>query len=111
MTPAPRGERVPSQPAPTPSRLTEALETASPGDLPIQAAATQGGLIDPASTVLTLLESRLDDEIIEATIGVMFTEIVGGCSCGDAPFTVNGWCRLRLRIEGDHPPRWSLLPD
>lgn len=111
MLPAPRAEPGASQLSSASSRLTAALETATPDQLPLQAAATQGGLIDPASTVLTLLGSRLDDQVIEATIGVMFTEIVGGCSCGEAPFSVNGWCRLRLRIEGDQPPHWSLLPD
>jgi len=111
MTPAPPAESGTSQLSSASSRLTAALATATPDQLPLQAAASQGGLIDPASTVLTLLGSRLDDQTIEATIGVLFTEIVGGCSCGEAPFSINGWCRLRLRIEGDHPPRWSLLPD
>ena len=67
------------------------------GVLPI--AGEQGGLIDPASLGLTLLWSRADAERIEVAVGVFFTEIVGGCSCGDEPFGVNGYTELSLRIE------------
>lgn len=59
----------------------------------------QGGLIDPASLGLTLLSSRTDAERIEVAVGVFYTEIVGGCSCGDEPFGVNGYVELCLRIE------------
>jgi hypothetical protein len=67
------------------------------GVLPI--AGEQGGLIDPASLGLTLLSSRADAERIEVAVGVFFTEIVGGCSCGDEPFGVSGYTELRIRIE------------
>ncbi|MFB1489081.1 MULTISPECIES: glucosamine--fructose-6-phosphate aminotransferase [unclassified Thiocapsa] len=67
------------------------------GVLPI--AGEQGGLIDPASLGLTLLSSRADVERIEVAVGVFFTEIVGGCSCGDEPLSVNGYMELSLRIE------------
>ncbi|CRI65246.1 hypothetical protein THIOKS12310004 [Thiocapsa sp. KS1] len=67
------------------------------GVLPI--AGEQGGLIDPASLGLTLLSSRADAERIEVAVGVFFTESVGGCSCGDEPFGVNGYVELCLRIK------------
>jgi len=67
------------------------------GVLPIEG--EQGGLVDPASLGVTLLSSRADAERIEIAVGVFYTEIVGGCSCGDEPFGVNGYTELRLRIE------------
>jgi hypothetical protein len=67
------------------------------GVLPV--AGEQGGLIDPASLGLTLLSSRADAERIEVAVGMFFTEIVGGCSCGDEPFSVNRYMELMLRIE------------
>ena len=67
------------------------------GVLPIPG--EQGGLIDPESLGLTLLSSCADAERIEVVVGVFFTEIVGGCSCGDEPFEVNSYTELRLRIE------------
>lgn len=67
------------------------------GVLPIEG--EQGGLIDPASIALTLLSSQADAERIEVAVGVFFTEIVGGCSCGDEPFNVNTYIELSLRIE------------
>jgi hypothetical protein len=45
------------------------------------------------------LTSRADAERIEIVVGVFFTEIVGGCSCGDEPVAVNGYVELSLRIE------------
>jgi hypothetical protein len=62
-------------------------------------AGEQGGLVDPASLGLTLLSSRADAERIEVVVGVFFTEIVGGCSCGDEPFGVNGYLELSVRID------------
>jgi hypothetical protein len=67
------------------------------GVLPVEG--EQGGLIDPASLGVILLSSRADADRIEVGVGVFFTEIVGGCSCGDEPFGVNGYKELRLRIE------------
>jgi hypothetical protein len=78
------------------------------GILPI--AGEQGGLIDPASLGLTLLSSRADTERIEVDVGVFFTEIVGGCSCGDEPFEVNGYTELRLRTERADGTTRALWP-
>jgi hypothetical protein len=77
--------------------LRRELLALTDGVLPI--AGEQGGLIDPASLGLTLLTSRADAERIEIVVGVFFTEIVGGCSCGDEPLAVNGYVELSLRIE------------
>ena len=87
-----------------PEVLKRELLALPDGILPI--AGEQGGLIDPASLEVTLLSSRADAERIEVDVGVFFTEIVGGCSCGDEPFGVNGYLELSLRIErGDGATR------
>ncbi len=67
------------------------------GSLPI--AGEQGGLIDTASIGVTLLSACADADRIELVMGVFFTEIVGGCSCGDEPFSLNGYEELILRID------------
>ncbi|EGV15873.1 hypothetical protein [Thiocapsa marina] len=77
--------------------LSRELLALPDGVLPI--AGEQGGLIDPTSLGVTLLSSRATAERIEVAVGVFFTEIVGGCSCGDEPFGVNSYKELRLRIE------------
>ncbi|RKT43998.1 glucosamine--fructose-6-phosphate aminotransferase [Thiocapsa rosea] len=90
-----------------PEVLRRELLALQDGVLPI--AGEHGGLIDPETLGLTLLSSCADAERIEVVVGVFFTEIVGGCSCGDEPFEVNGYTELRLRIERTHGAAVILL--
>jgi hypothetical protein len=77
--------------------LSRELAALPEGSLPI--IGEQGGLIDPASIGVTLLSAHADAGLIEVVIGVFFTESVGGCSCGDDPFSVAGYEELCLRID------------
>ena len=67
------------------------------GSLPL--AGLQGGWLESNSIAVMLLSCRADPEVIEATIGVFFREIVGGCSCGEERFTSDGYRELGLRID------------
>ena len=82
-----------------------------PEELPLADATREGGRIDPGSVQLSLLSMQEIDGGAEAVVGVLFQEIVGGCSCGDEPYASPRWCRLRLRLDGEGTPQWSLLPD
>lgn len=77
--------------------LSRELTGLPEGSLPI--AGGQGGRIDPESIGVTLSSACADDDRIEVVIGVFFTEIVGGCSCGEEPFNLNGYEELVLRID------------
>lgn len=60
-------------------------------------ATEQGGHVDPASVHITLLErDRLGDRL---RLGVLAEEIVGGCSCGDAPYSAGFYAELTLRLD------------
>ena len=68
-------------------------------DLPIQLATTQGGLVDNDDVkwmVLTLSET---DDQVQVRTGVFFSEVVGGCSCGDDPYRSTGYCEMLVVID------------
>ena len=69
-----------------------------PGTLPLQLAASRGGVVTGARDV-TILHVRREGGLLLVRIGVFFTEVVGGCSCGDDPFTTDDYCELYLRID------------
>jgi hypothetical protein len=67
---------------------------------PVLAAATeQGGRIDPGSVAVSLLRQRAVGDHAELRIGVLCEETVGGCSCGDAPYTSRLYCELLLTLS------------
>jgi hypothetical protein len=68
------------------------------GSLPLQLAATQGGVVQGGARAVSVLRIEHAGESLLAHVGVFFAETVGGCSCGDEPFTTNGYCELRIRI-------------
>jgi len=70
-----------------------------PGTLPLQRAVTQGGIVQDGATDATLLAFEEDDQAIHCRLGIFFTETVGGCSCGDEPFTTEHYCEIRLHID------------
>jgi hypothetical protein len=70
-----------------------------PGTLPLHLATKQGGMIQGGARDLTVLAVEDDGNSLLAHIGVFFTEVVGGCSCGDEPLTVDSYCELKLRID------------
>lgn len=61
--------------------------------------AEQGGQVPPQSIAVTLLAHEADTDRITLRAGVFFTELVGGCSCGDEPFETPGYRELTLSIE------------
>jgi hypothetical protein len=111
MTPAPDRGSDDAQSAVAPGPLAAILAGTRADALPLRAAAAEGGRIEPESVRLTLLSQQRDGAALEAVVGMLFTEIVGGCSCGDEPYASSGWCRLRLQVDADGTACWTLLPD
>ena len=79
--------------------LKNELKTLKPGDLPLQMATQQGGLIDDKRLEPTVLGVSESQDAIMARVGIFFTEIVAGCNCGDDPMPVNSYCELEVRID------------
>jgi hypothetical protein len=68
------------------------------GSLPLQQAAT-GWCVDESDVQITVLGSSDSSTEIQVNIGVFFTEIIAGCSCGDAPSASTAYCELRVSID------------
>lgn len=69
------------------------------GRVPLEQATTQGGLVDPASTSVTVIGVTEEAVAIKVRFGVFFEEVVGGCSCGDEPHRVNGYGELIAVVD------------
>lgn len=79
--------------------LAAALRALPRGTLPLDAGCDQGGRVDDSDISVSLLDNAEGPERITARVGVFFTEIVGGCNCGDDPLEVNAYCILEVTID------------
>lgn len=79
--------------------LKQEIEALPSGTLPLQAGVTQGGLADDAGLTAMVLRSRDAGSAVEVVVGIFFTELVAGCSCGDEPMALNAYCELQVSID------------
>jgi hypothetical protein len=79
--------------------LKAELEGMNLEDLPLDAGTSHGGFIGEDPITATLLNYSDEGRSILADVGVFFTEILAGCSCGDEPESIHAYCRMRLRID------------
>jgi hypothetical protein len=79
--------------------LKDEIESLDSGTLPLSQGTSQGGMVDDSDVTATVLTSKENEESIIAVVGVFFTEIVAGCSCGDEPEEINAHCLLQVRID------------
>ncbi|MBE9516480.1 MAG: glucosamine--fructose-6-phosphate aminotransferase [Proteobacteria bacterium] len=79
--------------------LKAEVEALKAGVLPLHHAVTQGGNVDDSNISVTVLYAKESEADIEVRAGIFFTEVVGGCSCGDDPFSVNAYCEMTLKID------------
>jgi len=69
------------------------------GVLPLQHGLTQGDMAAEKADKIALLACDENETNISVKIAVFFTEIISGCSCGDDPATLNGYCEMVLSID------------
>jgi hypothetical protein len=79
--------------------LKRELLALGPGALPLHLGTTQGGIVDDSALDATVLAFEDEGERIGVRIGCFFTEVVGGCSCGDDPMPAHAYCELRVSID------------
>ena len=80
-------------------RLAAALNALPGGSLPLHAGCEQGGLVDDSNISASVLSVEQDKDRFLASVGIFFTEIVGGCNCSDDPLEVNAYCVLEVAIS------------
>jgi hypothetical protein len=79
--------------------LKQELLALPSGSLPLHRLTGQGGMVDDSALEVTIISRHDRDQVIEARIGVFFTEIVINCGCGDEPMPVNAYGELLLTIN------------
>lgn len=85
--------------APFRQALKTAIERLGVPQLPLEQRTSQGGRVADRTVTATVLGVTEGKGRIEAQVGLFFTEMVGGCSCGEDPMEVNAYCGLRLSID------------
>ncbi|MGD8931969.1 MAG: hypothetical protein PVI52_05320 [Chromatiales bacterium] len=75
------------------------LQGLKPGSLPLLKCVTQGGLPNERDLKSMLLGADETQERILVRVGVFFTEVRAGCSCGDEPMALQAYCELQIDID------------
>jgi hypothetical protein len=75
------------------------LKALGAGHLPLHGGTNQGGWVDDSDLDVTVISARDSGQAIKVRLSVFFTEVVGGCSCGDDPFGLPACCTLQVTIE------------
>ena len=81
------------------------------GTLPLQSRGMQNGLVDDSDLSLVLLQTTETEDMYEIRTGVFFSEIIGGCSCGDEPAVENAYCEIWVRIQKKTAAASMVLAD
>ena len=79
--------------------LKREIETCDKKLLSLEKGTTQGGYVSDDPITATVLRVTEQENIIEADVGIFFTEIVICCGCGDDPMPANVYCEMRFKIN------------
>ncbi|MDH5633313.1 MAG: glucosamine--fructose-6-phosphate aminotransferase [Gammaproteobacteria bacterium] len=72
-----------------------------PGTLPLHQCLVHGNQVDESDIAISILKTTREPGSLAARIGVMFSEIDAGGSCGFEPAAGNAYCEIRVIIELD----------
>lgn len=81
------------------TQVVDEIMSLKTGVLPLQHGLTQGDMASEQPTKVAVINSHETSNIIEVKLAVFFTEIISGCSCGDKPVDINGYCEMLLTID------------
>ncbi len=79
--------------------LKDEIEQCDKKLLPLEKGTAQGGYVSDEPITATVLRVTEKNDIIQADVGIFFTEIVICCGCGDDPMPTNTYCEMRLLIN------------
>lgn len=77
------------------------IEQLPPASLPLHNCTSQGGIVDDRNISASILSVTAIENGVEIKIAVFFTEIIGGCSCGDDPVAENAYAELLAIMDKD----------
>jgi hypothetical protein len=95
-----------------PDTLRSELEGLKPGILPLLMGVSRGGVPDERDIKVMVLGCAETKDSIQARVGIFFSEILAGCSCGDEPMTLNAYCELQVSItKATAEAEFTVVPD
>ena len=79
--------------------LKSEIESLANGTLPLDKGCSRGGYADGREIAVTILDVKQGERFLRARVGVFFSEVVAGCSCGDDPLTESAYCEMEVAID------------
>ena len=79
--------------------LKRGLAALPPGALPLQHGVSPGAHVDDSEVSATVIRAAAEAGVIRARVGVFFTEVLAGCSCGDDPAPTSAYCEIEVLID------------
>jgi hypothetical protein len=79
--------------------LKRELESLPSGTLPLHGCITRGGYVDDSDISATVIHVHQEEHRMLCKVGIFFSEIIVGCSCGEDPFPQHAYCELMVSID------------
>jgi len=79
--------------------LKRELAALPSGVLPLQHGVSPGTHVDDSEVAATVIRATAEGGVIRARVGVFFTEVLAGCSCGDDPAPASAYCEIEVLID------------
>jgi len=76
--------------------LLQELRALKPGVLPLHG---EGGLIDFSEITISITKLGSDEDCLKVRVGVFFSEIVAGGSCGFESEPQQKYCDVQIKID------------
>lgn len=93
------------------SVLKAELESLGAGSLPLDQGVFQGGYADESGITALVMRFAGVGAVIEAKVGIFFTEVVGGYGCPIEPIERSSYCEMMVRIDrSTAETAFSLIP-
>jgi hypothetical protein len=79
--------------------LKREIEALSPSSLPLEQGLSRGNYLADEPVTAMILRVSEDGGFIQVDLGLFFSEINAGCSCGFDPLIEAAYCEFRLTLS------------
>ncbi len=94
--------------------LKAELEEVAAECLPLQQGLSYSSYVGDSPFRVVPISTEAEAGVVRATVGIIYTGIIAGCSCADDPTPQDEqteYCRLRVEIDASGNAQASLLAD
>ncbi len=92
--------------------LKREIEALPPASLPLEQGLSGGNFPADDALSVSVLRAEEDGAFIRVRLGIFFSEINAGCSCGDEPLAQPAYCEFRLMLSRETGEgEFQVLPE